>query len=99
MTIGIFYCNHFPIYDIVEIDWLIRNPVHDRELEEELGEAVWKVEYDADHPEMQYYNRYETCTKWEFFGITFEDEARLDDRCAIFPYQQNTAASSLSSVH
>ena len=88
MPIGIFYCSQIPIYDLAEIDWLIQNPVPDRELEEDLEEEVWMVEYDADHPDMQFYNRDETCIKWGFIGTTFEDEARLDDRCAIFPGQQ-----------
>lgn len=85
MPIGIFYCSEIPIYDLAEIDWLIQNPLHDTELEEDLEEDVWMVEYDTDHPDMQYYNRDETCAKWGFIGTAFDDEARLDDRCAIFP--------------
>lgn len=88
MAIGIFYCSQFPMYDVLEIDWLIQNPVRDWELEEEVGEPIWKVEYDADHLEMQYYNRHDTCKRWEFCGVAFEDEAILEDQCALFPYKQ-----------
>lgn len=87
MSIGIFYCNQIPMYDLAEIDWLIQNPIREKELENELGEDVWKVEYDSSHPNMQIYNRDETCLVWGFLGAVFEDEARLDDRCAIFPGQ------------
>ena len=85
MGIEVFYCHQVPIFDLAEVDWLIQNPVRDRELEEELGEEVWMVEYDANHPDMKYHNRYYTCVKYGFLGVTFEDEAILDDRCAIFP--------------
>jgi hypothetical protein len=50
MPIGIFYCSEIPIYDLAEIDWLIQNPIHDTELEEDLEEDVWMVEYDTAHP-------------------------------------------------
>jgi hypothetical protein len=85
MAIGIFYCSQFPIYDVVEIDWLIQNPVRDLELEEELGEEVWRVEYDAEHPDMQYHNRSETCARCGFLEATFEDEAVQYAQCAVFP--------------
>jgi len=29
MTIGIFYGNQIPMYDLAEIDWLIENPVRE----------------------------------------------------------------------
>ena len=94
MGIEIFFCNQIPMFDLAEIDWLIQTPVRDRELEEELGEEVWRVEYDAEHPDMQYHNRYETCLRFGFLGAIFEDETRLDDRCAIFP---GSCTSSLTS--
>jgi hypothetical protein len=85
MGIEIFYCNQIPMFDLAELDWLIQTPERDWELEEELGQEVWRVEYDAEHPDMQYYNRDETCLRVGFVGVIFEDEATLDDRCAIFP--------------
>jgi hypothetical protein len=83
------------MYDLAEIDWLIQNPVREWELEEELGEPVWRVEYDAKHSNMQICNRYETCMVWGFLGATFEDEARLDDRCAIFPDEASVSANQM----
>lgn len=85
MGIEVFYCNQIPMFDLAEIDWLIPIPVRDWELEEELGEQVWRVEYNAEHPDMQYYNRHDTCTRYGFLGVIFEDEALLDDQSAIFP--------------
>jgi hypothetical protein len=83
MGIGIFYCNQIPIYDLAEIDWLIVNPVRDWELEEAVGEPVWMVEYNAEHPDMQKSHRYHTCQKLGFLGAVFEDETELDDPCAM----------------
>ncbi len=85
MGIEIFYCHQIPIFDLAEISWLIQTPARDWELEEELGQSVWRVEFDAEHPDMQYHNRDETCLRLGFVGAIFEDEAILDDRCAIFP--------------
>lgn len=92
MSIGAFYCNQIPMYDLAEIDWLIQNPVRERELEEELGEQVWRVEFDTEHPTMQLFNRHETCMVWGFIGAIFEDEARLDNRCTIHTYQRTIPA-------
>ena len=85
MGIEVFYCQQIPIFDLAEIDWLIQTPIRDWELEAELGEQVWRVDYDAEHPDMRHHKRYETCARWGFVGAIFEDDVRLDDRCAIFP--------------
>jgi hypothetical protein len=99
MSIGVFFCNQIPRLDLIEVNWLIQNPIRDQELEEELGEEVWMVEYNADHPDMQYHNRYYTCIRYGFLEATFEDEALLDDRCAIFPeLATNSLTPSINPV-
>jgi hypothetical protein len=74
MVIGVFYCYQMPISEFNLIDWLIAIPVRDWELEEALGQPVWMVRYNADHPDMQKFNRLQTCRKFQFSSIVFEDD-------------------------
>lgn len=74
MVIGVFYCYQIPIADLKSIDWLIAIPVRDWELEEALGQPIWMVRYKADHPDMQNFNRLQTCRKCRFSDVVFEDD-------------------------
>jgi hypothetical protein len=74
MVIGVFYCYQIPIVDLNSIGWLIAIPVRDWELEEALGQPVWMVRYNADHPDMQTYNRLKTCRRFQFSSVVFEDD-------------------------
>jgi hypothetical protein len=74
MVFGVFYCYQIPITDFNSIDWLIAIPVRDWELQEALGQPVWMVRYNADHPDMQKYNRLQTCRKFQFSSVVFEDD-------------------------
>lgn len=87
MGIEIFYCTQIPVFDLAEIEWLIQIPSRDTELEKELGQQVWIVEYDASHPDMQLHNRHETCLSLGFSGTVFEDEVIIDDQPQILPRQ------------
>ena len=74
MVIGVFYCYQIPIAEFNLIDWLIAIPVRDWELEEALGQPVWMVRYNADHPDMQKFNRLQPCRKCQFLDVVFEDD-------------------------
>jgi len=78
MTQGVFYCYHIPLSNLAEIDWLVENPIRDWELEAEVGEQVWRVHYNPDHPSMQTINRLDTCTACQFFGVVFDDDLEDD---------------------
>lgn len=81
MTRGVFYCYQIPKANFAEIEWIIEKPIRDRELEAEVGQPVWMVKYDADHPSMQKINRFDTCKECQFRGIVFDDdiEDEVDD--------------------
>lgn len=64
----------------MKIDWLIEYPVRDWEFEVVLGQEVWMVQYDADHPSMQNWNRLDTCYACGFSEVVFEDDV-FEDVC------------------
>lgn len=79
MTRGTFYCCQIPsIADLKKIDWLIEYPARDWEFEVILGQEVWMVQYDVDHPSMQNWNRFTTCYAWGFSEVVFEDDVLED---------------------
>ncbi len=90
MGIEIFYCTQIPVFDLAEIEWLIQIPSRDKELEKELGQQVWIVEYDAGHPDMQFHNRHETCLSLGFSGTVFEDEVIIGNQSQALPSQEQS---------
>lgn len=49
-------------------------------LEEALGQPVWMVRYNADHPDMQKFNRLQTCRKCQFLDVVMELHNLSDNR-------------------
>ncbi len=83
MSKGVFYCYNIPLSNLAAIDWLVEKPIRDWELEAEVGEPVWRVQYNPDHPSMQPFNRLNTCIAYQFFDVVFDDdiEAEFEDEC------------------
>ncbi len=78
MIRGTFYCYHLPTVGLDSIDWLIETPTRDWELEADVGQPVWIVQYNSQHPKMQKNNRFNTCQACGFSDIVFEDEIGYD---------------------
>ncbi len=83
MNTGIFYCYKIPEFERALIDWLVENPIRDWELEVEVNQPVWRVQYNPDHPNMQKFNRLDTCTSCQFFGVVFDDDVEnyFEEEC------------------
>jgi hypothetical protein len=78
MTKGVFYCYQIPRCNLARLDWIVENPIRDWELEVEVGQPVWRVEYNPNHPSMQKFNRLTTCTACQFLGVVFDDDVEDD---------------------
>ena len=63
----------------MKIDWLVEYPSRDLEFERALGQEIWMVKYDADHPSMQKLNRLDTCYNCGFLDVVFEDDVFEED--------------------
>ncbi|HEY9727942.1 MAG TPA: hypothetical protein V6D50_15950 [Chroococcales cyanobacterium] len=102
MTRGVFYCYQIPRANLAEIEWIVEKPIRDRELEAEVGQPVWMVKYDTAHPSMQKMNRFDTCKKWLFGGIVFdddiEDEADEESQEITLVWCQSPQKTGLTSV-
>lgn len=78
MTQGVFYCYQVPLSNLLKLDWIVGNPIRDWELEAEVNQPVWRVYYNPEHPKMQKFNRLDTCTACQFFGVVFDDDIEDD---------------------